>query len=91
LNVTAVADSIIVEGSIDSKREHRHGTVCFSEFSERELFRQLPMPTQIDPDHVSGSLQDGILTITAEKVTVSHAKPAAAQSVEHQKGRTYGV
>jgi len=53
--------------------------------------RQFLMPNQIDPDQVSASLQEGIVTIVANKAAAVLPKPVASEPAVQQKGKTSAV
>jgi len=88
LSVRASPGIIIVEGKADSKQERKEGKICFSELSRRDLLRQFIMPKEIDPEQVSASLQEGIVTIVANKATAVLPKPMASETAGQQKGKT---
>jgi len=52
--------------------------VCFCEFSGKKLFRRLDLPSEIDVNKVTASLDKGILEIDAPKATQSKRLQAAA-------------
>lgn len=80
LNVTAAADSIVVEGKTEKRSEGKEDGYQFTEFNSQDLFRRLPLPAVIDTDHVYASLDNGILKITAKKA--EPAKPAEPKPVQ---------
>jgi HSP20 family protein len=67
VHVTAMRDTLIVEGGATHTHEEKDGSVCFCEFSRNKLFRRLALPASIDVDKVSASLDKGILLVTAPK------------------------
>jgi len=88
LEIRTSPDSIIIEGKAELHQERSEGKICFSEFSQRELLRRFLMPNQIDPDQVSASLQEGIVTIVANKAAAALPKPVASEPAVQQKGKT---
>jgi HSP20 family protein len=88
LKIRTTPDSIIIEGKAELHQERSEGKICFSEFSQRELLRRFLMPNQIDPDQVSASLQEGIVTIVANKAAAVLPKPVASEPAVQQKGKT---
>jgi HSP20 family protein len=75
IEISVLPDALIVQAASRHREERKNGNVCFSEFSEKELFRLFPLPAAVDVEKVSAFLDKGILTITAPKVA---AKAAAA-------------
>ena len=78
IRVAALPDAVIVEG--ESAHQHRgtNGTIHFCEFGERRVFRQIPLPKPVDVDHVSASLDKGVLQVHASKKERDEGKKAAA-------------
>ena len=50
--------------------------IHFSEFGEKRLLRQFDLPTCIDPDRITATVDEGILRIVAKKAAVvaAHVK-----------------
>ena len=50
-------------------RPERRATdkVCWSEFRSNDVYRQIELPKDIDPQSVSASLQNGLLKVVATK------------------------
>jgi len=67
LQVTATPEWVIVQGAAGRKREKHAGTVRFSEFSGRKLYRRLELPAPIDVETTKTRLEKGILEIRAVK------------------------
>ena len=78
IRVAALPDAVIVEGEAAHQHRDTNGTVHFCEFGERRLFRQIPLPKPVDVDHVSASLDKGVLQVRAEKAERENGKKAAA-------------
>jgi HSP20 family protein len=78
IRVAALPDAVIVEG--DAAHQHRgvNGTIHLCEFGERRVFRQIPLPKPVDVDHVSASLDKGVLQVRASKAERDQGKKAAA-------------
>ena len=75
LRVAALPDAVIVEG--ETAHQHRKkGNVRVCEFGERKIFRQIPLPEGVDVDHVSASIDKGLLEIRAAKA--NHETKGAA-------------
>jgi HSP20 family molecular chaperone IbpA len=67
LQVTATPEWVMVRGESSGKREKQAGTVRFSEFSGRKLYRRLELPAPIDVETTKARLEKGILDIRAVK------------------------
>jgi HSP20 family molecular chaperone IbpA len=78
LEVTATPNAVIVRAESSHTHEGKEGAVCFCEFSGKTLFRRLDLPSEIDVNKVTASLDKGILEIDAPKATRSKRLQAAA-------------
>ena len=56
---------MIVEGEAAHQHRDTNGTVHLCEFGERRVFRQIPLPKPVDVDHVSATLDKGVLHVRA--------------------------
>jgi HSP20 family protein len=78
LEVTATPNALIVRAESAHTHEAKEGDVRFCEFSGKNLFRRLDLPSEIDVDKVTASLNKGILAIDAPKAVQSKRLQAAA-------------
>jgi HSP20 family protein len=78
VTVTAMPDTLIVHANASHSRSGAHGEIRFCEFSEDKLCRQFGLPSPIDVNTVSASLDKGILHIVAAKAAESSVKKTAA-------------
>jgi HSP20 family protein len=67
LRVTATPEAIVVEANTRHDHSETDGELRFCEFSENKLCRQLSLPSEIDVNKVSASLDKGILEVVAAK------------------------
>jgi len=67
IQVSALPDALVIQADANHTHEGKSGDVCFCEFSAKQLFRRLPLPTSIDVDKVTASVDKGILEVTAPK------------------------
>ena len=67
LRVTATSETIIVEANARHEHSGTDGELRFCEFSENKLCRQFGLPSEIDVNKVSASLDKGILKVVAAK------------------------
>jgi HSP20 family protein len=78
IRVAALPDSVIIEGEATHQHRNTRGTVHFCEFGERRVFRQIPLPKPVDVDHISATLDKGVLQVRAAKAQQATRKSAAA-------------
>jgi HSP20 family protein len=67
IQVSAMPDALVIQADTTHAHEGKNGNVRFCEFSEKNLFRRLPLPASIDVDKVTASVDKGILEVTAPK------------------------
>lgn len=78
IEVSATPNELIVQADAVHSHDKRNGDVCFCEFSEKTLFRRLPLPESIDVDKVTASLDKGILQLIAPKAESKQMAAAGA-------------
>ncbi|HVZ15563.1 MAG TPA: Hsp20/alpha crystallin family protein, partial [Terriglobales bacterium] len=67
IEVTATPSEFVVRAESSHTHEGQKANVTFCEFGDKALFRRIALPTSIDVDKVSASLEDGILQVAAPK------------------------
>lgn len=78
LEVTATPNALVIQGEAAHTGESKEGSkVCFSEFSDQQMFRRIDLPSEIDVDKVTASMDKGILEVTAPKAASKQLKVAA--------------
>ncbi len=77
LQVDALPSCIIVEGTVEEKKETREDKVLFSDFSKRKLFRKFELAAKIDTSAVQATLDNGVLRIWARKAAAEAPKRIA--------------
>ncbi len=80
ITVTATPETLIVQANASHSHSETDGEIRFCEFSEDKLCRQFGLPSPIDVNTVSASLDKGILHIVAAKATKSSEKKTIAAS-----------
>jgi len=80
ITVTATPETLIVQANASHSHSGADGEIRFCEFSEDKLCRQFGLPSPIDVNTVSASLDKGILHIVAAKAAKSNAKKTVAAS-----------
>jgi|KBSMisStandDraft_5_1062788.scaffolds.fasta_scaffold17916_5 HSP20 family molecular chaperone IbpA len=79
VTVTATPESLIVQANATRTHSGTDGEIRFCEFGEDKWCRQFSLPSRIDVNAVSASLDKGMLRIVASKATKSNAaQPVAA-------------
>lgn len=77
LEVTATPNALVVRAESTHTHEGKEGDVRFCEFSGKRMFRRLEMPSDIDVDKVTASLDKGMLEVTAPKAMGKRLQVAA--------------
>jgi len=67
---------VIVEAAVAHQHRCVKGNVRICEFGERTVYRQIPLPEPVDVDHVSATLDKGLLEIRVMKA--NHGARATA-------------
>ncbi|MGD0906783.1 MAG: Hsp20/alpha crystallin family protein, partial [Candidatus Acidiferrales bacterium] len=70
LEVQVAPRSICISGTRLQKSEQNEGNTVYSERRCDRIFRVLDLPSQVDPDAVDLTLNDGILEIRVPKVAM---------------------
>jgi HSP20 family molecular chaperone IbpA len=78
MRVLASADRILVRGDYRHHREAEDGIVHLCDFKSATLFRSVRFPEPIDVNSVDVQLQDGILKITATKISAAGVRHATS-------------
>ena len=72
--VTATPESLIVQADWSHRHAEADGEIRFCEFSREALCRQFGLPSPIDVNSVSASLDKGVLNVIALKASKSSVK-----------------
>jgi HSP20 family molecular chaperone IbpA len=78
IRVAALPDALIVEGEATQQNRRTSGTVHMCEFGESRVFRRIPLPQPVDVDHVSATLDKGVLQVRAPKAQTDKGGKIAA-------------
>ncbi len=84
LKVTALPDTLVVEGQTEEHRESKEEHTLFREFAEKKLFRRVNLPSNVDLDHVKAALDKGVLEITAPKLAAPVKKKVESETQASQ-------
>jgi HSP20 family molecular chaperone IbpA len=71
LQVDVLPDSITIEARAEKTEVPNDELIHFSEFGVKRLFRQFDLPTCIDPDGITATVDKGMLRIVAKKAAVA--------------------
>lgn len=69
---------LYLTGKRQACEQHEHGKTLYSEFHSNEIFRNLDLPVEIDPDSVHAHLNQGVLDVTLAKKAKAGSEPKAA-------------
>ncbi|WP_028582410.1 Hsp20/alpha crystallin family protein [Desulfogranum japonicum] len=69
LNISLESDTLSIQGKRDNMQTEEHVSYHRREIEAGSFSRSLALPVKINPDNVTASLQNGILTITLMKAT----------------------
>jgi HSP20 family protein len=78
VKVTATPEALIIEAEKTHTHDAQEGNVHFCEFSGKKLLRRIDLPTPIDVDKVTASLDNGMLQVNAPKAAQAKQISAAA-------------
>jgi HSP20 family protein len=78
IEVTAAPQALIIEAAKTHTHDAKEGNVHFCEFSGQKLLRRINLPTAIDIDKVTASLDNGMLQVNAPKAAQSKQVSATA-------------
>ncbi len=74
ITVTATAETLIVQADWSHRYSGSDGEIRFCEFSREPLCRQFGLPSPIDVNSVSASVDKGVLNVVAMKAAKSSVK-----------------
>lgn len=80
LEVSVEAGRITISGKKESTEERKKGKTIYKEQCSNEILRVIDLPAEIEPAKATGTLKNGILTLSAPKV--AQAKTPTATKVE---------
>ena len=70
IQVTALPDAIVVQAESERKHENVGGEVRISELGSRKLYRRVDLPSPIDLDKTTATLDEGVLHLVAAKAAL---------------------
>jgi len=74
VQVTATPREIIARAATKEERKSETGKVLWSEFGSKDVCRRFELPTPIDTDKITATLDKGVLHIKAPKAAVTKEK-----------------
>jgi HSP20 family molecular chaperone IbpA len=78
IQVTATPQAIIVRAETKHRHEETAGHVRYCEFTSRSLLRRIELPSPIDVDKVTATLDAGTLQVTAARAAEPVKKQVSA-------------
>jgi HSP20 family protein len=73
IEVKVEPSRLLIRGESEKTRQRSTGKTIYSEFQKNQVFRVLNLPTNVNPEKVTASIQDGVLHITLPKATTLRA------------------
>ena len=67
LEVKVEPSRLLIRGQSENTRQRSAGKTIYSECEKNQIFRVLILPTKVNPDKVTASLQQGVLQVTLPK------------------------
>ncbi len=74
IEVSVKDDILILSGETESRDKREDENTVLSEWRSNRFFRQLRLPSEVDPERVAAKLKDGVLQLTLPKVPEHEAK-----------------
>lgn len=78
IHLSATPQFLIIEADSAHGHDQKQSAVQFCEFSEKRLFRRVDLPSEIDLEKITASLEKGILRINAPKAEQKRVTATAA-------------
>src|SRR5262245_15001317 len=82
LDITVTADRLTVSGEKKETIEKRDRDVSHRESRYGSFSRTVPLPTSVDPQHVTAEYSHGVLKVTLKKTPSAKAKKIQVKSSE---------
>ena len=82
LEVIATGNSLVVRSTSGASNRSMNGkgSIVYSDFDSRMLFRRFDLSCSIDNGQVTASLDNGILSIAAQKASTGTRRSSAANA-----------
>ena len=80
VQVTATPSKIIVHAETKHEKKVEEPNVLWTEFGSNDVYRRFELPTPIDVDKTSATLDNGMLHIIAAKAPVTQTKPVEVRA-----------
>lgn len=75
IEITATPGEVVVKAASEQKREKKEAKVLWSEFGRKEVYRRVAFPGDVDLDHVTAELANGMLKVHAPKAKAPATSP----------------
>ena len=73
LEVKVEPSRLLIRGESENSKQRSVGKTIYSECQKNQLFRVLNLPTKVNPDKVTATVQDGVLHIILPKAITTKA------------------
>jgi len=80
VQVTATPSKIIVHAETKHEKKVEEPNVLWTEFGSNDVYRRFELPTPIDVDKTSATLDNGMLHIIAAKAAATQTKPVEVRA-----------
>ena len=74
IEVSVKDNNLIISGQTEISEKKDEENLILNEWKSNRFFRQLTLPSPVDPDAVKAVLKDGLLELTLPKIEASPAK-----------------
>lgn len=68
VEVTATPDELVIHATVSAERSGADEKVIWSEFGRNEVYRRFGLPSSVNADKITASLENGILRVKAPKL-----------------------
>lgn len=80
IEVSVKDDLLIVSGETTAEKTKEDENTFYNEWSSDRFMRKLTLPSRVDPNTVAARLQEGVLTLTLNKMADTEATKVAVKS-----------
>jgi HSP20 family protein len=71
VEISVKENMLLISGETEERSEKKDENVIYSDFNSNRFFRQLTLPTPVDPKNTRAEMKDGMLTISLPKADVA--------------------
>jgi HSP20 family molecular chaperone IbpA len=85
IQVSAMPEALVIQAVAADIHHAERADMRFCEFLGKTVFRRLELPSTIEVDQVSASLEQGILDVTAPRIVHRHVQTRSSQGGRRQE------